>query len=121
MVKVLLSMRRTDNALISLCEPYAGKERTRQLGLKPNAALNFDCKPAFPGSMQRRSNQRDMVSLTTERCPASPGPKKGVWNFQALKTPAFIRAGDSRHLFLGKAGIRPEEGALGYGVCAFFR
>src|SRR5438093_5396370 len=113
MANVLLSMRRTDNALTSLCEPCAGKERTRQLGLKSNAALNFDCKPAFPGSMQRRSNQRDMVSLTAERCPASPGPKKGVWNFRALKTPAFIRAGEFQTPFFGQGWSQARGGCFG--------
>jgi len=29
--------------------------------------------------------------------------KKGVWNFEALKTPHLLRLESSRHLFLGKA------------------
>jgi hypothetical protein len=29
-------------------------------------------------------------------------PEKGVWNFQALKTPAFIEAGEFQHLFWTK-------------------
>ena len=32
------------------------------------------------------------------------GPKKGVWNFRALKTPAFIEAREFQTPFLGKAG-----------------
>ena len=35
-----------------------------------------------------------------------PGPKKGVWNFQALRTPALLRLESSRHLFLG-GDLRP--------------
>jgi len=31
----------------------------------------------------------------------TPGPKKGVWNFQALKTPAFIEAGEFQTPFFG--------------------
>ena len=29
------------------------------------------------------------------------GPKKGVWNFEALKTPAFIEAGEFQTPFFG--------------------
>ena len=31
------------------------------------------------------------------------GPKKGVWNFQALEIPAFIGLGEFQTPFLGKA------------------
>jgi hypothetical protein len=31
-------------------------------------------------------------------------PKKGVWNFQALKTPAFIEIGEFQTPFFGQAG-----------------
>src|SRR5205809_7053188 len=41
-------------------------------------------------------------------------PKKGVWNFQALRTPAFIEAGEFQTPFLGRdcqnAGSTPEWG-----------
>jgi hypothetical protein len=33
----------------------------------------------------------------------APGPKKGVWNFHALKLQHFIGVESSRHLFSGKA------------------
>src|SRR5260370_40459599 len=32
---------------------------------------------------------------------AQKNPKKGVWNFRALETPALIRLESPRHLFLG--------------------
>ena len=33
--------------------------------------------------------------------PATALPKKGVWNFEALKTPAFIEAGEFQTPFFG--------------------
>jgi hypothetical protein len=43
-------------------------------------------------------------------------PEKGVWNFQALKTPAFIGAGEFRTLFLGKACSATEMPILRTGA-----
>src|SRR5438445_6175392 len=42
-------------------------------------------------------------------------PKKGVWNFQALKTPAFIEAGELQTPFFGQswqASMEDGEAAI---------
>jgi len=37
------------------------------------------------------------------------GPKKGVWNFEALKTPAFIEAGEFQTPFFGQSPGEVEK------------
>jgi hypothetical protein len=38
-------------------------------------------------------------------------PKKGVWNFQALKTPAFIETGEFQTPFFGPHDQKPRAGS----------
>ncbi|TMQ32446.1 MAG: hypothetical protein E6K70_18485 [Planctomycetota bacterium] len=80
----------------------AARRRARGRGLlvvfgylKEDAGSSGQCL----SRMLRPSFRRDLSS--TWRCPALP--KKGVWNFQALKTPAFIETGEFQTPFLGKA------------------
>ena len=44
-------------------------------------------------------------TLCRLRQPATHGPKKGVWNFQALKAQHLLGLESSRHLFLGETEI----------------
>ena len=44
-------------------------------------------------------------------------PKKGVWNFQALKTPAFIQAGEFQTPFFGQSSSFPSFHQYWYMIC----